>query len=206
MHAYVINLRRRPDRREQFLRWNSDKGLTFEFLDAVDGQQLSRSDLLARNLLSPEDDRFKGGSIGNALSHRTIWEMAQHKNENAIVFEDDAFIHSRAAILAGRQMGHLASGVDLLYLGYNRDATLSIRYAPGAWSVIRFNRVKAGFDDFSEAYDALGHRYEPRTYDVRLIWEHSGTSCRPGVQLSCWRKFSRCRPMLTSSCTVRTNR
>lgn len=179
MHAYVINLRRRPERRERFLRWNAGKGLDFEFLDAVDGSGLDQQELIDKGLLSAKRHLFNHGSLGNALSHRAAWEMAVWKGENIVVFEDDAYIHRRTAGLLGGSVAHRKLGADILYLGYNRDAAIAISFAPDAWSRVSFFKMEKNFEQFASGYDALGDRYATRTYDVRLVWGTLGYVVSP---------------------------
>ena len=179
MRAYVINLRRRPDRREQFLRWNANKGLTFEFLDAVDGQQLVETDLIERKLLSVNPTRFRRGAVGNTLSHRAAWEMAVERKESILIFEDDAYIHKSCGTFYKKYSKYLDLGLDILYLGYNRDEAILIRYAPGAWSTVSFQKPQKDFHRFTSDYDAQGSYYETRTYGVRLLWGTFGYVVSP---------------------------
>lgn len=92
-HGYVINLARRPDRREAFLK-RLPPGVPCKVFEAVDGKSLKASDVTEVEL---EKGRSWGRAVlGVFLSHIRIWKefVADPAAQNAIVFEDDVLFAS----------------------------------------------------------------------------------------------------------------
>jgi GR25 family glycosyltransferase involved in LPS biosynthesis/glycosyltransferase involved in cell wall biosynthesis len=120
--SFIVNLKRRPDRRaaaETCLRAN---GITeFTVFDAVDGRELVETEEI-RKKFAGNDFGSKRGVIGCALSHETLWRQLQADPEHDmyIVFEDDiridvsGFRVSLAAIVAEVK----TTTTDVCYLGY----------------------------------------------------------------------------------------
>ena len=73
MKFLYLNLARRADRNERFLRTNPFlEG--FERLEAVDGKTLHEQDLLDARLIQESLKAYTPGSLGFALSHRQAWD------------------------------------------------------------------------------------------------------------------------------------
>lgn len=168
--AYLITLARRPDRRERFLRWNSGKGIDFIVFDAVDGQSLNRHRLLGAGLIDDEKLTFTDGHIGNALSHRALWEQCIALGRALLVVEDDAFLTETVQHWFGRIADELAHGCDILYLGYNRDAILSVGFGGGDWCDIVFETPAAGFEYHARQHSWWSGRNTHCVLDTRLVW------------------------------------
>jgi GR25 family glycosyltransferase involved in LPS biosynthesis len=87
----VINLPRYASRREQTIKELSSKNVKFSWIDAVDGMELTQSELsefctpLARWFMTP-------GMIGCFLSHRRCWEECARSGEDLLIFEDDVIL------------------------------------------------------------------------------------------------------------------
>ncbi len=87
----VINLPRCASRREQTIKELSSKNVKFSWIDAVDGMELTQSELsefctpLARWFMTP-------GMIGCFLSHRRCWEECARSGEDLLIFEDDVIL------------------------------------------------------------------------------------------------------------------
>uniref|UniRef100_A0AAR2IUD2 Glycosyl transferase family 25 domain-containing protein n=1 Tax=Pygocentrus nattereri TaxID=42514 RepID=A0AAR2IUD2_PYGNA len=94
---YLINLRRRPDRRERMLWSLYELEINAKVVDAVDGAALNSSDIkiLGVDILPGYNDPFSGrsltkGEVGCFLSHYYIWkEMVDMQLDKALIFEDD---------------------------------------------------------------------------------------------------------------------
>uniref|UniRef100_A0A3B4XVY9 Cerebral endothelial cell adhesion molecule n=1 Tax=Seriola lalandi dorsalis TaxID=1841481 RepID=A0A3B4XVY9_SERLL len=93
---YLINLRRRPDRRDRMLFSLNELEIDVKVVDAVDGNALNSSDIkiLGVDLLPGYYDPFSGrtltkGEVGCFLSHFFIWKEVRGQT-NSLVFEDDA--------------------------------------------------------------------------------------------------------------------
>lgn len=99
MDSYVINLKRRADKWEQFQELNNAKGL---------------AGYKRFNAISPGEVGFgfnmTPGEWGCYLSHRMIWSRVR---ENTLIMEDDATLTREFHI------PELPEGFDLYYLGGN---------------------------------------------------------------------------------------
>jgi GR25 family glycosyltransferase involved in LPS biosynthesis/glycosyltransferase involved in cell wall biosynthesis len=86
----IINLKRRTDRKNQMLiRLNGQNILDYEFIEAVDGMELSETENL-RVLFKDNDFNYRRGVIGCALSHLNLWKQLLKSNkEFYIILEDD---------------------------------------------------------------------------------------------------------------------
>ncbi|HTT79335.1 MAG TPA: glycosyltransferase family 25 protein [Stellaceae bacterium] len=168
--AFLITLARRRDRRERFLRWNSGKGIDFAVFDAVDGRTLNRRGLLDAGLIDDEKLNFTDGQFGNALSHRALWERCSALGRPILVFEDDAFVAETVPQWFARIADELAQGCDILYLGYNRDALLSVGFGGGEWCNIVFQTPAAGFEYHARQHSWWSRRNTHCVLDTRLVW------------------------------------
>jgi hypothetical protein len=108
-----INLRRSTGRREGVrARWRA-LGIEAQFVDAVDGVEMSAGEY---ELWCPSARR-EPGSVGNGLSHLGAWRRLLETNEpHAFVFEDDAWPFADLAI--GADLGGLIAScaADLLFV------------------------------------------------------------------------------------------
>jgi collagen beta-1,O-galactosyltransferase len=132
LKTYVVNLKRRPDRRlrmERVLPATWDVQFTSDWDGPMDGQAIDPDDLPGFGLYPwqrPSDNPWwnrplKLGEIGCAISHRLCWEQAAADGADpALILEDDV-------VLADHFVARLQSRLarlwvidphwDLLYLG-----------------------------------------------------------------------------------------
>jgi GR25 family glycosyltransferase involved in LPS biosynthesis len=90
--AWVINLDRRGDRMEKFLKTNADIAERVHRISAFEGSKLKMTPKLAR-LFKPHDFNWKKPVMGCALSHLALWmQLANEKEDihNYLILEDDA--------------------------------------------------------------------------------------------------------------------
>jgi glycosyl transferase, family 25 len=167
--GYVISLARRPDRRARFLQWNADKGIHFTLIDAVDGETLNREALLRANLVDDQNLRFSAGHLGNALSHRAMWETCIALARPVLVFEDDAYLAPTLPAQLDRIFGELANGCDIVYLGYNRDAILSVGFGSD-WCNIVFQTPPGRFEYHAQQHGWWSARNSHCVLDARIVW------------------------------------
>lgn len=170
MPGYVISLARRQDRRERFLRWNSGKGIDLMIVDAVDGQTLNRRELLRADLIDAADLNFSNGHLGAALSHRRLWEHCIAQGRAILVFEDDVFLPDCLADWHDRLAAELAQGCHIVYVGYNRDALLSVGFGDGDWCNIVFQPATGSFEYRARQHSWWSARHSPTILDTRLVW------------------------------------
>lgn len=169
MPGYVISLPRRPDRRERFLKWNEGKGVEFVVFDAVDGRSLRKADLIARRIVADETLGFSSGALGNAMSHRTLWETCIALGRPIWIFEDDAFLPPRIAEWVEPINAELAAGCDIFYLGYNRDAIVSVGFGD-QWCNLAFDAPLPPFDAAVKQVERPGQSSPRCILNTRLVW------------------------------------
>jgi glycosyl transferase family 25 len=169
MRAVVINLTRRPDRLARFNAWLEGKGIEVERFAAVDGRELDLADLARRGVITSAHLNMTAGAIGNALSHRALWERCVDAGEPLLILEDDACLSPATGRWLEAVELHLAH-CDLVHLGYNRDAWVELAYVPGAWCTIQFDQ--ASWPHVLEALPDLdrGARSGRSILDARLVW------------------------------------
>ena len=90
----IINLARRPDRKEKMI---NDLALqnvyNYEFVEATDGKILEPS-IFIKNLFKDNNFNYRKGVIGCALSHYTLWHKLLNdvENDHYVILEDDISI------------------------------------------------------------------------------------------------------------------
>ncbi|XP_065200930.1 glycosyltransferase 25 family member [Planococcus citri] len=94
---FVINLKRRKERRERMLYGMRELGIDFSFVEAVDGKTLDEAQLkeMGVSLMKDYEDPYhkrpmKKGEIGCFLSHYKLWKkMIAENYEQILILEDD---------------------------------------------------------------------------------------------------------------------
>uniref|UniRef100_A0A8B9HTU2 Collagen beta(1-O)galactosyltransferase 2 n=1 Tax=Astyanax mexicanus TaxID=7994 RepID=A0A8B9HTU2_ASTMX len=127
--VYLINLRRREDRRQRMLSTLEVLGIEVTLTDAVDGKALNSSQLQALGIemlpgyKDPYSDRvLTRGEIGCFLSHFNIWKEVKQQKQ-VLVLEDDVrfelnFKTRLNTIMEDAKHAHLSW--DLIYVGRKR--------------------------------------------------------------------------------------
>ncbi|KAL7828970.1 hypothetical protein SRHO_G00326040 [Serrasalmus rhombeus] len=128
---FLINLKRRTDRRERMLNTLEALGLEVTVTEAVDGKALNSSQLKALGIEMMPDykDPYSGrvltrGEIGCFLSHHATWiEVVERRLQRVLVLEDDVRFEPRFK----RRMQTIMEDVekaqldwDLIYVGRKR--------------------------------------------------------------------------------------
>jgi GR25 family glycosyltransferase involved in LPS biosynthesis len=157
MKNFVVNLKRQPEKYENFLKLNAASGISFERFEASDGAALSDQDIAGMKVMAPGAKLTKG-AIGCGASHFRIWKEIVAANVPALVFEDDAVIRndltpSLAALLPALE------NWDILMLGYNTDSVLDLELARGMNSAMVFTPKypdAAGEAAFQKSNAAVG--------------------------------------------------
>ncbi|GFS64159.1 glycosyltransferase 25 family member [Trichonephila inaurata madagascariensis] len=148
--AYLINLERRPERRERMLNTLSEMGIQAHILKAVDGKALNDSFIEEMGIkMLPEyaDPYYKRpltrGEIGCFLSHYHVWkDMIEHQHRTAIVLEDDLrfepyFRKKIQALL--KEVQKVGLLWDLIYLGRKRLSENGEPFVAGTSSLVHVN-------------------------------------------------------------------
>nr|XP_033329451.1 glycosyltransferase 25 family member [Megalopta genalis] len=128
---YMINLLRRPDRRNRMHQLFKELGIHAQTIDAFDGRTLNRSILSDAGVETmpeysdPYHDRpMTMGEIGCFLSHYIIWsEVIESDLETVIILEDDVrfepFFRQKVKYIL-TELDNLNVVWDLIYLGRKR--------------------------------------------------------------------------------------
>ena len=117
---YIINLKRRKDRRENVEQQLKLSGIdSYNFVEAVDGKALNASSELF-SLFERNDFNFNKGVIGCALSHIHLWNNLINDKENDfyIILEDDItfcdnfkkYLGDVCKLFVEQKLEHLALG------------------------------------------------------------------------------------------------
>ena len=99
MKKIVINLKRREDRREHFVKRNSFLN-DWSFIEGVDAHELSFEILKKRGFSTNlfwrapyTNRRLTRGEVATTISHRNAWASCLQLNEPVLIFEDDAIVY-----------------------------------------------------------------------------------------------------------------
>lgn len=130
MRVYYLNLERRADRNECFLRWNAPVA-DIQRVDAVDGRQLRVEDLVRDGVIQEPLKSYTAGSLGCALSHKKIWERSVAEHAVVTVAEDDAVMNRRFAEKAEGLLASLPPDWDIVLWGWNFDSILHVAIIEG---------------------------------------------------------------------------
>ncbi|XP_036410516.1 procollagen galactosyltransferase 2-like isoform X2 [Megalops cyprinoides] len=128
---FLINLKRRLDRRQRMLRTLEVLGIEATLIEAVDGKALNSSQLQALGIdmlpgyKDPYSDRvLTRGEIGCFLSHHHIWtQVVERRLQRVLVLEDDVRFEPRfrSRLLAIMEnVEHVQLDWDLIYVGRKR--------------------------------------------------------------------------------------
>uniref|UniRef100_A0A673WGU3 procollagen galactosyltransferase n=1 Tax=Salmo trutta TaxID=8032 RepID=A0A673WGU3_SALTR len=129
--VFMINLKKRTDRRDRMLRTLYEQEIACKVIQAVDGKAMNISEIntLGIHMLPGYSDPYHGrpltkGELGCFLSHYNIWkEIAERGLKSSLVIEDDL----RFEVFFKRRLMNLMSEVesqgldwDLIYIGRKR--------------------------------------------------------------------------------------
>jgi collagen beta-1,O-galactosyltransferase len=132
LKTYVVNLKRRPDRRarmERVLPATWDVQFTSDLEGPMDGQAIDPDHLTGFGIYQweiPSENPWwsrplKLGEIGCAISHWTCWQQAAADGAGpALILEDDAVLVDHCAERLQARLAQLSAADphwDLLYLG-----------------------------------------------------------------------------------------
>nr|XP_048717959.1 procollagen galactosyltransferase 2 isoform X2 [Caretta caretta] len=128
---FMINLKRRKDRRDRMLRTLYEQEIAVNIVEAVDGKALNTSQLKALNIdmLPGYQDPYSSrpltrGEIGCFLSHYYIWkEVVNRELEKTLVIEDDVrFEHQfkRKLMKLMDDIEQVQLDWELIYIGRKR--------------------------------------------------------------------------------------
>src|SRR5262249_12436105 len=121
--AYVINLDRSTGRMGQFKEANAHLGAVSRF-SAVDGAKIDRVTLEREGIIS-RDLKYGSGTLGAALSHIALWQIALERRRSITIFEDDAVTIEDFAEQATRIIDSLGDQWDFVFWGCNLNPSFA---------------------------------------------------------------------------------
>ncbi|CAH0547323.1 unnamed protein product [Brassicogethes aeneus] len=152
---FMINLRRRPERKIRMMNVFNELGIEASTLEAVDGKSLTEAELnkilFLPNYADPYHKRpMTKGEIGCFLSHYNIWkEIIDKGYKQTLVLEDDirfeSFFRSRVKIVMNDLLK--IPDWDLVYFGRKRLQEKDEPWVEGSSSL-----VKAGYSYWTLGY------------------------------------------------------
>jgi len=172
MDAYVISLKRTPERLRSF---NSRNGshVSCQLFPAIDGSRLGALELSISDYFK-DVTKFKGGEIGNALSHMKLWEQVVQTGVPALICEDDALLHSNFSSISSRLIDALGVDWDYVTWGWNFDSILSGAFVPALspfvaifdQNVMRLNAAEYLKSDISPSLLAFHNGFGTLCYTI----------------------------------------
>jgi GR25 family glycosyltransferase involved in LPS biosynthesis len=165
LRIHLINLDRSQDRLTEFVTANRHLTEVVRF-PAIDGSSLDIAALAQQGLVAPDIlDSYSVGAVGLALSHGTLWQAAATQGQTVTVAEDDTVFHSKFEALAEEVLKSLPPDWDMIFWGWNFDATMMFDVLPGVSPcVAQFdqNKMRAHIPDFQQL------PLSPRAH--KLLW------------------------------------
>ncbi|XP_026843806.1 glycosyltransferase 25 family member [Drosophila persimilis] len=156
-HIFMINLERRPERRQKMENMFEEIGLQVEHFPAVDGKELNadRVQEMGIRFLPGYEDPYHHramtmGEIGCFLSHYRIWvRMVQLELKEVLILEDDIRFDPYFRANAVRVLNQARSVVeyDLIYFGRKR-----LKEESEPWVADADSLVHAGYSYWTLGY------------------------------------------------------
>lgn len=195
MEVLYINLARRRDRNERFLKVNASVA-TFRRIEAVDGNGLQVDQLLKEGVIQEPLWAYTAGALGCALSHKKIWEHCVSTGVATTVAEDDAVFNGHFEERAAEVLRRLPVGWDIILWGWNFDSVLHVEMMEGInQSVMRFDCPMLG----SRVSEFQGKNYD--VLPLRLIAAF-GTVCYSVAPKGAQRLREACFPLTNETIYV----
>lgn len=120
--CFCINLKRRPDRKKHMEKLFIEHNIECEFVDAVDGKELRRSDPRLK-LFAGNNFNNRVGVIGCALSHIELYNklISDDKHDYYVIFEDDIIMIPNFNDMLQKVFDRITKHMDIVYFGYNSN-------------------------------------------------------------------------------------
>jgi GR25 family glycosyltransferase involved in LPS biosynthesis len=128
---YIINLERRPDRKQYMITQMETLGIkNYEFISATDYQTLNSTDvnkIYNSELAKKVQWELALPEIACAMSHRKVYKTIVDDNiDYAIVLEDDVILTEDFKNLVAEFELDCSVNIDVLMLGYHTSNTINI--------------------------------------------------------------------------------
>jgi glycosyl transferase family 25 len=129
MRAYVINLKRSPERRINMTAQLTTHGIDYEIVEAVDGRQLDLTDPEVINSIAPSfraAEWFLPTHVACAMSHLSAYrKILDDGLPWALVMEDDVTIPAGLPAIAEAVAARLA-GAEVALLNFDSDQVVKV--------------------------------------------------------------------------------
>ena len=129
MRAYVINLRRSPERRMHMTAQLTTHGIDYEIVEAVDGRELDLTDPPVINSIAPSfraEEWFLPTHVACALSHLSAYRKVLDAGLPwALIMEDDVTIPDGLPAIAEAVAAQLA-GAEVALLNFDSDQVVKV--------------------------------------------------------------------------------
>lgn len=188
MKIYIINLKRRPDRRESILSQFEKLGITnFEFVDAVDGQLVNPDVEANRKLMDRFACKMSNNEIACAMSHRLVYQKMIESGERGIVLEDDAIIDDSFADIID---SNINDDIDIMFFGYFTSNIRNKHAKPLSYCSDLFSKVISEKGETTLCYfknnslDINGNTFykiDSQSYDIDFL--HGAHAYSPSIEL-----------------------
>jgi glycosyl transferase family 25 len=153
---YVISLERCQDKRSIFAKWN-DPHIDYQFYDACDGMQLSKSRQEEHSRLGS----WSVGAYGCAVSHKELWKKCIQTQQPMIILEDDVVVNQHFQDQVAQIQCRLPTNWDLCLFAFNHDSAVSYRDSTGDNCMVYFQQKTTN--------DEIYAQFQKQTIDPALV-------------------------------------
>jgi GR25 family glycosyltransferase involved in LPS biosynthesis len=119
----IISLKHRSDRRDLFKKTNDNKLGSYEFVNAVNGREITYNELKKLGYDTQDDwidpllnTKITKGEIGCFLSHYKLWKECISQNTPFLIVEDDAVVKKDVPYDEIKEL--INQEYDFIYLGW----------------------------------------------------------------------------------------
>lgn len=135
--VFVINLQNDVEKKAHMMKLSNSLELNFEFINAVNGENLSDSqiDAVSNPSLSKKElgRELSRGELGCALSHISIFKTIVHQEiDVALILEDDVDISADLLSILN-SLEELPDNWELILCGYYADTATEKKSEPSFW-------------------------------------------------------------------------
>lgn len=128
---YFINLDRRPDRYEHFLKQCSEKFIDFSKVvrfKAIDGNlyEFNKTELSLFKNVDYKGKNYEKNIMGNQLSHLNILkDMIKNKYEYIIIFQDDVILRKNFIKEINKITNNIPNDAEIINIAYHKFASFN---------------------------------------------------------------------------------
>ena len=127
MKIHVVNLDRSQDRLAAFQAVNGHVMPHVTRFAAIDGKNVDRTAFVERGIIAA-DLGYTDGSLGNALSHLALWDLAIREDRPITICEDDAVFNHSFCVASDVVLRKLPPDWHLILWGWNFELDPLVRH------------------------------------------------------------------------------